>query len=285
MLRYTADRRTIIYLLIIVCLLFLQWNYIGFNIFLYIVYLFFSISVSVIAHNHNHLPIWKKRWMNIFTDYYITLFYGFPAFGWVPTHNKNHHRYNNREGDYTLTYRYSEENNIGILLTYPSVSGYHQQKPIRDYLRQLYHSNRNTFYVAIFQYVALGLQYAIAFWLDWQKALLFVVIPQQVALFTVLIFNYIQHVHANEESEWNHSRNFVGILNLMLFNNGYHTVHHEKAGMHWSKLKEEHERIQHNIDPLLNERSMWWYLIRVYILGVFVPKFRTNSMRLERLNS
>jgi len=123
---------------------------------------------------------------------------------------------------------------------------------------------------------------AAALILDWEKALLFVIIPQQVSLFSVLIFNYVQHVHANEESEWNHSRNFTGFLNFLLFNNGYHTIHHHKAGLHWSKVPEAHKEIEKNIDPDLLEKSFWWYIFRSYILSLFIPKFRTISMRLER---
>jgi len=119
--------------------------------------------------------------------------------------------------------------------------------------------------------------------LDWQKALLFVIIPQQVSLFSILIFNYLQHVHANERSEWNHSRNFTGFLNFLLFNNGYHTIHHHKAGLHWGKTAEAHTEIEPNIDPILLERSFWWYIIRSYFLSIFIPKFRSNSMRLERI--
>jgi fatty acid desaturase len=100
----------------------------------------------------------------------------------------------------------------------------------------------------------------------------------------VLIFNYVQHVHADEESEWNHSRNFTGkFMNFFLLNNGYHTVHHESPGLHWSETPAEHEKIKDNIDQRLEEKSFWWMIIRVYILGLFSERFRTDSMRLERM--
>jgi len=69
----------------------------------------------------------------------------------------------------------------------------------------------------------------------------------------------------------------------MLFNNGYHTIHHHKAGLHWNKVPEAHNEIKDNINPILMERSFWWYIVRSYILSIFIPKFRTNSMRLERM--
>jgi fatty acid desaturase len=242
-----------------------------------------AVSVAIIAHNHNHVPTWKSRFLNILMDYWLTLFYGFPAFGWIPTHNKNHHHLNNKEGDYTITYRVSEKNNIITLLTYPSISSYFQQKPIANYLRTLWHSNRPKFYLAASQYLLLGLYYALAIFLNWKKAALFIVIPHQVSLFSVLIFNYVQHVHADEDSDYNHSRNFTGLINLMLFNNGYHTVHHESPGIHWSETPAAQKKIEKLIDPSLNERSFWWYILRVYLLAPFHPSLGTVSKRLERL--
>jgi fatty acid desaturase len=282
LLRYTADRRTVVFMIATMAVLVIQWNLPAINIFLYALCLYLAVAVSVIAHNHNHLPIWRARFLNILTDYWITLFYGFPAFASIPTHNSNHHKFNNRLGDYTITYRFSEANNLVTLLSYPSISGYFQQKPIRDYLRHLWLSNKGKFWLAASQYVVLAVLYAVSLWMNWKNALLFIIIPHQVSLFSVLIFNYVQHVHADEESRWNHSRNFTGLLNRMLFNNGYHTIHHEHPGIHWSETPAAQKPIEGNIDPMLIERSFWGYIIRVYILGALAPRFRTVSMRLKR---
>jgi fatty acid desaturase len=125
------------------------------------------------------------------------------------------------------------------------------------------------------------------FAISWKKALLFVLIPQQVSQFTVIIFNYVQHVHADEESEYNHSRNFMGV-NLFLFNNGYHTVHHMRASMHWSETPAAHEKIAHLISPELIEQSFWGYLLRTYVLSIFIPRYRSTSkrrMRIEAVNN
>ena len=283
MLKNKADIKSLAYIIITTALFVIQWQWIGVNTFIYTWYLFMSVAVSVMTHNHNHLPMWQSKTLNTITDWWLTVFYGFPIFAWIPTHNKNHHRFNNREGDDSITYRVSERNNFLTLISYPTISGYYQQKAIFGYLKDLKANNKEKYWLCISQYVILFLWIAGALLLDWQKALLFVIIPQQVSLFSVLIFNYVQHVHANEESEWNHSRNFTGFLNFMLFNNGYHTIHHHKAGLHWYKVPEAHNEIQDNINPILMERSFWWYIVRVYIISIFIPKLRTNSMRLERI--
>lgn len=264
-------------------LLVVQWNLRNLQPVLYLWSLFMAVTVAIVAHNHNHVPLWKSRLLNILTDYWLTLFYGFPAFAWIPTHNKNHHFLNNKVGDYTLTYRFSDKNNLLTLLSYPSISSYFQQKPIKDYIKTLWRSNRPKFYLAASQYLLLGLYYTVAFLWNWKKALLFIVIPHQVSLFSVLIFNYVQHVHADEESEYNHTRNFVGFINVLLFNNGYHTIHHQNPGIHWSETPAAQKKIAHLIDPSLNERSFWWYIVRVYLLAPFNSRLGTVSKRAERI--
>ncbi len=282
-LKNNADLRSLAYIIVTTAMFIAQWLWIGVNPFFYAWYLFMSVAVSVMTHNHNHLPMWESKRMNTLTDWWLTVFYGFPIFAWIPTHNKNHHRFNNRKGDDSITYRLSERNNFLTLISYPTVSGFYQQRAITSYLKDIRKTNPVKFRLCISQYVVLIVWVAAALILDWQKALLFVIIPQQVSLFSVLIFNYVQHVHANEESAWNHSRNFTGFLNVILFNNGYHTIHHHKAGLHWSKARDAHKEIEKNINPDLLEKSFWWYILRSYILSLFIPKFRTISMRLERL--
>jgi len=283
-LTYKADRRTLAFMFVTTALLIVQWNLRAFQPVLYVWSLFMAVSVAIVAHNHNHVPMWKSRLLNILTDYWLTLFYGFPAFAWIPTHNKNHHFLNNKKGDFTLTYRFSDKNNILTLLSYPSISSYFQQKPIKEYLKTIWRSNRLKFYLAASQYLLLALYYSVAiFVLNWKKAVLFIVIPHQVSLFSVLIFNYLQHVHADEESEYNHTRNFVGFINVLLFNNGYHTVHHQNPGIHWSETPAAQKKIEHLIDPSLNERSFWWYIARVYLLAPFSSRFASVSKRAERI--
>ena len=265
-------------------LLVAQWSRDSFSPLLFLACLFMAVSVAVIAHNHNHLTIWKSKPLNALTDYWLTLFYGFPAFGWIPTHNQNHHKFNNREGDFTVTHRYSEKANLFTLLTYPSVSAFHQQKPIRAYLRKQYATNRRRFWFCISQYVLLLGFLVIAFALDWKKALVYIFIPQQVSLYMVLIFNYVQHFHADEESSTNHSRNIVGpLMNGFLFNNGLHTVHHDSPGRHWSQSPAAHAKIAGTLDPRLNEQSFVWLLVRVFVIGMFSAKARGSSLRLERI--
>ncbi|WP_258100993.1 fatty acid desaturase family protein [Marinoscillum pacificum] len=287
MLRYKADIKTLVYLTFtssLMLVLFFYHEQIQSAILwiLYGIELVMAITVGVIVHNHRHVSIWKNKTLNNLTDCWLTVLYGFPVFGWIPTHLQNHHTHTNKEPDYTKTYAFSEKNNLWTIIYYPMYSSGVQLKAIRRYLSDLRTKNREKFIEHIFQIISLVLFVVAAFIIDWKAAILFVIIPQQISLNSVLVFNYVQHIHADEESEYNHSRNIEGPLNTFLFNNGLHTAHHIKPHLHWSRLPEFHAEIRDKIDPKLNEKSLIWYLIRQYLLSPFNSKWSTVSMRLTR---
>lgn len=283
MLRYRQDIKVLIWMVITTSLLVINWRLPELNWFTFLGACLMAVCVTTITHNHNHVRMWNHAWANYAQDYWLTLFYGFPTFVWIPTHNKNHHKLNNRDGDYTITYRVSERNNLLTLLTYPAISSYWQQKPIKDFLTQHWAKRRGMFWFYASKYAVLAVWIVGALVLDWRKALLYVVVPQQVGLFAVLILNYLQHIGADEESEWEHSRYVLSpVMNFLLFNNGYHTVHHEHPGLHWSALPAKHAEIRHKLNPVLIERSFWWMILRTYFLAPFIPSLRRPNLRLDR---
>ena len=293
MLKYTADLKTLLFMTITTSLFIFMWlswdtwsygNW-AFALF-YVWHLFMAVTVSVIAHNTMHESIFKFEPLNRLMEYWITIFYGTPVFGWIPTHNRNHHKHNNKEPDYTKTYRFTEKNELWVLLVYPFVSNYYQTFANKEFLKERYRKNRKEFWYYISQIVVVLAWVGTFLYLNWVAAIFLIIIPHQASLYTVVVFNFVQHVHADEEHEFNHSRNITAShifsLNWFLFNNGYHTVHHMNANLHWSLTKEAHEKIAHKIDPALNEKYFWGYIFKAYILGPIVKKFKTKSMRLER---
>lgn len=280
MLRHRADRRSIAFLSFTLLLAVVQWQLPAVNPLIYGLYLFMGVAVAVIAHCHNHLSIWKSRPLNFLTSAAISIVYGFPSIGWVPTHNQNHHKYNNREGDSGRSPGLFKKNHLLALLTYPTVTGIKQQRDISRFFADLWRRDRRRFYAGAAEYVVFFGFMAVVFVIDWRKALIFHLIPQQVALFTIQVFNYVQHVEADADSQWNHSRNFVSpVLNALLFNNGYHTVHHQKPGVHWSQARELHEQIAHNIHPALLQKSFWGYMVWTFLLRPFVPGAKAPDLR------
>ena len=249
-----------------------QWNLDRVYPLLYAWGLFMGVTVAVISHNHNHLGMWKWKPANTFTNYVLALFYGVPTVAWVPTHNQAHHKLNFAEGDSSRGPKWFKKNHLLALLVYPSLTGAEQMPEIRAYLVGLYRRDRKAFAWAFSEFVVYFGVMAALLVFDWKKTLLFLVIPQQFALFTIQVFNYVQHIEVDVGSEWNHSRNFVSpVLNALLFNNGYHTVHHDKPGVHWSQTPALHAQHAHNIHPELLVPSWWGFMVRMFLLRPFLP--------------
>jgi fatty acid desaturase len=249
---------------------------------------YLALAAGVFAHNHNHCPTFKSRSANAVFAQVLSAFYGYPTFAWIPTHNLNHHKFVNRAGDATITWRHTNRHNWLVAATYFFVSSYWQADPINEFIRKARAGNRRLYRQIVREYVVwVGLAVGLLVLacalhglgrglLVWTFATL---VPAVFALWTIMLFNYIQHVHTDPWSKHNHSRSFTSpVLNFVLFNNGYHAAHHENPGSHWSLLPELHRKIAAEIDPALKERSMWLFFLRVYLLSLFVPRFGTTQI-------
>jgi len=250
--------------------------------------LYFGFCAGVFSHNHNHCPMFKSRSMNAFYSAWLSIFYFYPTWVWIPSHNLNHHKYVNRAGDATITWRYSKKNTLFTSSTYYFVSAFWQKPVLDEYFAKARTSNPKLFRQIIVQMVTVFGTHASLLTLGivvygWKLGALVysfgVLLPALFANYSMIFINYIQHAHTDPWSEHNHSRNFVSKLgNWLVFNNGYHAAHHESAGLHWSKLGVAHAKIAAFIDPALNESSLGGYIFRAYILGMFSPRFRTKQV-------
>jgi fatty acid desaturase len=286
--RYTADYRTLLWALLMPVVALAQYvrpDLIG---YLSPVSFYLAMCAGVMAHNHNHCPTFKSRDMNGFYACWLSVFYGYPTFAWIPTHNLNHHKLVNKAGDATITWRFTNRHNAFIASTYFFVSAYYQSEPIKAYIGKARRNNRALFRQIVWQYVVwagchvvlISLAVALLGFLGGMKAWLFAFgLPAFFALWTMMFFNYVQHVHTDPWSAHNHSRSFTGkLLNFLLFNNGLHAAHHEHAGAHWSTLPELHAKIANEIHPDLRPRSFFWFCFRCYVLAPFMPRFGTTQI-------
>lgn len=250
---------------------------------------YFAMAAGTMAHNHNHCPTFKSKAVNQFYANWISVFYGYPAFAWIPTHNLNHHKHVNREGDATITWRHTNRNTWYVALTYFFVSAYYQSTPIKEYITKAKTANPKLYKQIVTQYViwitsligtlAISIVHSGA-WLGIKTWVFAFGLPSLFGSYSMMWFNYMQHVHCDPWSKFNHSRNITGyIFNFMVFNNGFHTVHHANAAAHWSTARAEHAKIADKIDPALNWNSFWAWVFRGYIMTAFLPRrFETQQI-------
>jgi fatty acid desaturase len=271
LLRHPSDWRTVLALLCMIGLFAYQWSRPGLcNFWLYPLSLWLSFTAAVLSHNHEHVATFRSRPLNMLTNYVLGFFYGHPIVAWIPTHNQNHHVYNNREGDLSKSPKLFKGNHLASLLVYPTLTDLAQSREIYRWMKRIRRDNRPLFWSAVSEYVVFFGLMVTFFVLDWRKALLLVLVPQQFAIFAIQCVNFWQHIECDAESDWNHSRNFIGgALNLLLFGNGFHAVHHLKPGAHWASLEGLHAEHEAKIDPSLKISNAPAWIVKTYIFSLF----------------
>ena len=283
MLRFAADLRTITFMAIFFGLVALQWVYppasvlsgsYAVGIPLLLLTASFSFFGAVATHNTIHSPVFKNRTANRIFQVVLTLTYGHPVSAFVPGHNLSHHKHTQTRRDVMRTskvrFRWHLLNGLlFLLMVAPSI-----MKGEATYFKMMKKRAPTWFrQLRIEQVVLYGLCVGLAI-LDWKKFLVFVFIPHKYAAFGIVTMNMLQHDGADENSEYNHSRNFVGkLVNFFTFNNGYHTIHHMHPGLHWSLLPVAHAKeVAPFIDPALEQPSFLIYLFKTFVF----PGVRLN---------
>lgn len=237
--------------------------------------LYLSYCAGVLTHNHGHCSLFREARWNRAYDLWLSLFYGCPVFVWVPTHHANHHRYSNGEGDVTRTSLHARHDTVPAALSYPLHSSRQQWPLIRRYVVEARQRGGARYERIIGETLAVALGHAALLALalllhGFASGLLVyglaVGLPAALAASWMMLTNYLQHVECDSLSADDHSRNFENPwFNWLVFDNGYHTVHHEQPGLHWSRLRAAHRARASRIAPHLNQNSPLGYCFATYV--------------------
>src|SRR6478735_3631176 len=239
--------------------------------------LYLAYCAGVLAHYHNHTKVFRNKRLNALYSAWLSFFYGFPLFAWIPTHNQN--RYLDGPGDATRTSLLAAKDSLWAVLAYPTRSAVAQAPAILRYARDARARHPARFRQIVLETgtVVVGhvgaATLALALYGLTRGALLYACalgIPALSASWSMMFTNYLQHVGCDHTSADDHSRNFVSRwMNWLVFEAGYHTVHHEHAGSHWSAYPALHaarSARSARIAPHLNQSTLFGFFTRRYLL-------------------
>lgn len=277
-LRYAADLRTLVFVAIFFGLVAVQWTVPALSLFgghpavgaaMLVLTAWFSFFCAVATHNTVHAPVFKGRTVNRVFQVVLSLTYGHMVSAFVPGHNLSHHKHTQTRRDVMRTTKVRFRHNFwNGLFFFPSVAISIVKGEGRYFAAMKERHPAWVRQLRLEQAVLYGL-YAVLIYLDWQKFLVLVFLPHKYAAWGIVSMNFLQHDGCDEASTYDHSRNFTGaVVNFFTFNNGYHTIHHEIPGLHWSLAPAAHaEKIAPHIHPNLDQPSMLAYIWRTF----FVP--------------
>ncbi len=257
-LRYRADWRSLLFLVLLAGLLGAQWTGCRRHWLLLPPACALAFIACVIKHNHVHCPTFTRRRLNAGLGHVLSLLTGHPTTSIITAHNVRHHRHNNTELDWVRCSLVHFRWNWLNLLVFPLVSvaemRRHKPSDLRDWRRRRPALYRQAVAERMVLYTAMA-ALALA---DWAATLRYLAVPWLFGQWALVAINLLQHQGCDPASVYDHSRNVTGrLINWFVLNNGFHTAHHIRPALHWSLLPALHrEVVAPRIEPALNHRSM-----------------------------
>jgi len=194
-------------------------------------------------HHHQHTPTFRFTLPNRILEFFYALHTGVTSNLWVLHHVLgHHHNYLDQTKDESRWTR-NDGTQMGELeysLIVTATAYYRGFKVGQN------HPKEQSVFLC---YSALTLAIVVGLIVYNPVAALFLfVLPMILGLFMTSWATYEHHAGLNTDQPFEASFNNLNRwYNIFTGNLGYHTAHHYKQGLHWSKLPQLHEKIAHNI--------------------------------------
>ena len=202
-----------------------------------------QFMVAMVVHNHAHSPIFRKRVTNRILEVLLYLETGMMAAKFHLHHNCGHHQFYTDSSRDPSTWVRKDGSSMGRLEYVARYFLCHTYKTIRigrDYpllLRRYYRAQAITLCVE-----------AALLTLNPVNGIILFMGPMLAVWLAFINATYDDHLnlHSKDDFEASYSKT-NRLLNLLIFNNGYHLAHHVKPAVHWSELPAVHETIKDRI--------------------------------------
>ncbi len=269
MLKHPIDRIPVLLILLLTILDFFLYFAID-NFWILLAYLVLMLVPKgcICAWNHHHQHILTFKWMplNRLLELFYSLHTGVTSNLWLLHHVLGHHKnYLDQSKDESRWMR-KDGTTMGVVeytLTVACTAYY------RGYLVGKRYPKHYRTHV-LYSLVTLMLVIALIVYKPMQGAMLFV-LPMLIGLLITAWATYDHHSGLEEKEDHFKAsyNNKNAVFNWMTGNLGYHTAHHYKQGLHWSKLPALHEKIKHRIPSELYFSSTWDQLVNSRIWRFF----------------
>jgi fatty acid desaturase len=248
--RYREDRVPVLCIILLAALdllVYLEAERIGVLVGWLVFVATFKACICSWNHHHQHVPTFRYTFFNRILEVIYAFHTGITTNAWVLHHNLGHH----------LNYLDQTKDESGWMRRDGTKMGTFEYTVVvaaTGYLRAMKVGRKHPKYVPAF--VSGGLVVLVLLALALYARPLqgfFVYLLPMAAGYVITVWHTYYH-HAGLETEDHHEASYNTLhywYNVMTGNLGYHTAHHMKQGLHWSKLPEFHATIAHRIPPHL----------------------------------
>lgn len=253
--RHKEDRWPVVIVLMLTALDFFLYFFVSNLNFLFGYYLVMIIPKGIICawnHHHQHLFTFRKNSLNRGLELAYALHTGVTTHLWRLHHVLGHHlNFLDQEKDESRWKR-KDGRQMGVLVYTFNVA-------LTAYTRGFSVGKRYPKQLKLFL-IYTAMTFTIVGVLVWYKpveAIMLFVLPMITSLIFTAYVTYDHHSGLDTKNEFEASRNKLSpFYNLLTGNLGYHTAHHHKQGVHWSKLPELHEKIKDRIPESLYQKMI-----------------------------
>lgn len=243
---YKEDRLPVLIFVlyfIVDLIIYLSVDNIYFLGFWFLLGIFPKANISAWNHHHQHLATFNNGFFNRLLEIIYGFHTGITANTWILHHNFGHHlNYLDQEKDES---RWKDKTGKTM-----GVFKYTMMVAITSYWRAFlvgkrHKKLRTTFLImASITLVLLG---GLIYYRPIPAIFVFV-LPMIMALIMTSYATYDHHSELSLDNHKHASRNVESRwYNKLTGNLGYHTAHHLRFGLHWSKLPKLHAEIRHEI--------------------------------------
>ncbi|MET0287118.1 MAG: fatty acid desaturase [Polyangiales bacterium] len=204
-------------------------------------------------HHHQHVATFKFTVLNRLLEQSYALHTGMGTNAWLLHHVLGHHQnFLDQEKDESRWKR-RDGTPMGVLEYTFNVALTAYPRAYRVGKRFPAHQRRFVAYTA----VTFALVATLVALKPFAGFMLFV-LPMICSLLYTAWVTYDHHAGLDSEDPFQASFNNLNpSFNRLTGNLGYHTAHHHRQGVHWSKLPELHARIEHKIPQHLYRKSTY----------------------------
>jgi len=220
--------------------------------------IFARAPICAFNHHHQHLTTFKYEWLNRLIEIPYALQTGISSHAWVLHHSVGHHlNYLDQRKDES---RWARDDGSKMGEAEYSIITFLTAYPRAWEVSARYPKFRRIF--AVMGLLTLCLVIALVAYRPIPGLIIFVLAPL-VSLFGTAWATYAHHAGLPTSSHFVACFNILQpFYNVLTGNLGYHTAHHFKPGVHWSKLPELHAEISPLIPLEDYVAPGWpWYLM------------------------
>lgn len=256
MFKYSADKKPVFIILLFTLIDIAAYFYLE-SIWLLVLYwLIMMIPKGLISawnHHHQHSHVFKSNAFNRILEFFYALHTGVSTNLWVLHHNLGHHRNFLDQTKDESRWKRDNGSTMGMLeytlkvalTAYPR--GYQVGKKYPKLQKQF----------IVYGLITFALLTALTAYNPVNAFFIFI-LPMICSLLYTAWATYGHHTGLNTEDQFSGSHNITDKwFNILTGNLGFHTAHHFKQGVHWSKLPELHENIKHKIPDTCIRKSVF----------------------------